>query len=123
MSKPTIKSLLLRAVLIGVISIGLYTAYQTGTNGLPFLQVANAAGTLTVSTPGAGSTVTSPVSIKATLNGVTAKYMKVWVDGVSNTNSIVHINTLNTSITMSRGAHTISVEAGDAAGVIYKKIL
>ena len=76
------------------------------------------AGTVTVTTPTNGSTVTSPVHIHATYSG-TAKYMKLFLDGASNAvqNST---STFDVSVAMAAGSHRIVVQAADAsAGTVY----
>ena len=76
------------------------------------------AGTVTITTPTTGSTVTSPVHVHATYSG-TAKYMKLFLDGVGNAvqNST---STFDVSVAMSAGSHRLVVQAADAGtGTIF----
>lgn len=71
-----------------------------------------------ITSPANGATVSSPVALKATFNGGTAAYMKVWVDGVA-TNSVLNTASLSSSLALSAGKHHLAVEAG-FAGAVYK---
>ena len=76
------------------------------------------AGTVSLTSPTNGSTVTSPVHVHATYSG-TAKYMKVWVDHVSGTVQN-NTSTFDTYVTLAAGTHTILVQAADAStGTVY----
>jgi len=73
--------------------------------------------TVTVVTPTANSTVTSPVAIHATYSG-TANYMKLWVDHVA----VIALHTgsvFDYSVTLALGAHLLELQAADAtSGVV-----
>jgi len=76
------------------------------------------AGTVSLTSPTNGSTVASPVHVHATYSG-TAKYMKLWVDGISGTvqNST---STFDTYVSLAAGSHRIVVQAADAStGTVY----
>ena len=76
--------------------------------------------TVTIENPKNGSTVSSPVLVRATYaSTVTAAYMKVWVDHVAGL--VIHsTNTFVTSLYLSTGAHLIEVQAKDATtGTVY----
>ncbi|MDP9159095.1 MAG: hypothetical protein M3O09_02550 [Acidobacteriota bacterium] len=76
--------------------------------------------TVTIQSPINGSSVTSPVLVKATYNGtVVANYMKVWVDHVAGTVQL-NTNSFSTSIYLSNGSHLIEVQASDpSTGQVY----
>lgn len=76
------------------------------------------AGTVQITTPTTGSTVTSPVHIHATYSG-NAKYMKLFLDGKSN---VVQNNTstFDASVAMTIGSHRLVVQAADSSsGTVY----
>src|SRR5882757_10827096 len=74
---------------------------------------------VTVSSPAAGSTSGSPVHFVASATSthpVTA--MRIYVDNVS-----VFLNSassLNTSVAMSAGTHSVVVQAWDSTGAVFK---
>src|SRR5437868_9230799 len=74
-------------------------------------------GTVTITTPPNGSTVTSPVHVHATYDGsVAAAYMNIWVDHVAGT--VEHITTVfDTTVTLANGPHLIDVQAKDGTTV------
>jgi acid phosphatase len=72
---------------------------------------------VTIQSPAAGSTVSSPVTVTASFNA-TANYMKLWVDGVS-TCTIDNTSTLQKSLTLSSGEHHIAVQA--YKGTLYSQ--
>ena len=76
--------------------------------------------TVTIQNPVSGSSVTSPVLVKATYNGtVVASYMKVWVDHVAGGVQL-NTNSFSTSIYLSNGSHLIEVQASDpSTGQVY----
>lgn len=69
---------------------------------------------VSITSPANGATVTSPVALKATFNGGTAKYMKVWVDGVAGS-PVLNTSSFNTTLALSTGGHQLVVEAGFGA--------
>ncbi len=75
-------------------------------------------GTVTITTPTNGSTVTSPVHVHATYDGsVPAAYMKIWVDHVAGT--VQHsTNVFDTTVTLANGPHLIEVQAKDGTSLI-----
>ncbi len=75
---------------------------------------------VTVDTPMDGATLSSPVSVHATYNR-SASYMKVWIDHVSNTATIVqNTSTFAASFNLSSGSHFLEFQAADAStGVVY----
>jgi hypothetical protein len=76
--------------------------------------------TVTIENPKNGSTVSSPVLVRATYaNTVVASYMKVWVDHVAGL--VIHnTNTFVTSLYLAPGPHLIEVQAKDATtGTVY----
>lgn len=76
------------------------------------------AGTVAVTTPTNGSTVSSPVHVHATYSA-SAKYMKLFVDGVGNAvqNST---STFDVYVSLSAGSHRLVVQAADAStGTVY----
>ncbi|MCU1332569.1 MAG: phosphoesterase [Candidatus Angelobacter sp.] len=74
-------------------------------------------GKVTITSPANGATVGSPVAFKATFSG-TARYMKVWVDGVARA-PVLNTGSLNTSLTLNAGPHQLVVEASDGV-TVYK---
>lgn len=74
---------------------------------------------VTICSPVNGSTVTSPVLIDAGSTSATpVSYMQIYVDGVKAYQ--VSGGSLNTRLTMSAGAHRVTVQAKNSAGTIFK---
>lgn len=74
---------------------------------------------VTVSSPAAGSTLGSPVHFVASATSthpITA--MRIYVDSVSA--YLVSASSLDTSVAMSAGSHSIIVQAWDSTGAVYK---
>jgi len=74
---------------------------------------------VTVSSPAAGSTSGSPVPFVASAtsaNPITA--MRIYVDNISV--YLVSASSLNTSVTMSAGTHSVVVQAWDSTGAVFK---
>jgi hypothetical protein len=74
---------------------------------------------VTVSSPAAGSTAGSPVHFIASTtsaNPITA--MRIYVDNISV--YLVSASSLNTSVTMSAGTHSVVVQAWDSTGAVFK---
>src|SRR5216110_1658450 len=78
------------------------------------------AGTVTITSPSNGATVSSPVDVHATYSGsVTASYMKLWLDHKASTVES-NTNVFDQQISLSAGAHVITVQALDSSnGLIY----
>ncbi|HKW16317.1 MAG TPA: alkaline phosphatase family protein [Terriglobales bacterium] len=75
-----------------------------------------------VTNPAPGSVVGSPVQVSATAGGQTPiTKMQLYVDGNSQFQSSG--NTLNTSIALKAGTHSLSVEASDSAGNLANSTL
>lgn len=75
---------------------------------------------VTVTSPASGSTNGSPVHFAASATGASAiTAMKIYVDG----QSVYGVNaaSLSTSLSMSNGSHSISVQAWDTHGDVYKQ--
>lgn len=74
---------------------------------------------VTVSSPAAGSTAGSPVHFVASATSthpITA--MRIYVDNLSV--YLVSASSLNTSVTMSAGTHSVVVQAWDSTGAFFK---
>ena len=74
---------------------------------------------VTVSSPAAGSTAGSPVHFVASATSthpITA--MRIYVDNLSV--YLVSASSLNTSVTMSAGTHSVVVQAWDSTGAVFK---
>ncbi|MFL6299174.1 MAG: hypothetical protein ACJ71N_01035 [Terriglobales bacterium] len=89
------------------------------------LLVSLASAGVTVSSPAAGSTNSSPVHFvaKATSSSssVAITAMHIYVDNVSI--YAVSANALDTSLALSSGSHAVTVQAWDAKGAVYKSAL
>jgi hypothetical protein len=74
---------------------------------------------VTVCSPAAGSTVASPVHFVASAKSthpITA--MRIYVDGVSK--FTVDASSLNTSLALASGTHSVVVQAWDSSGTVFK---
>src|SRR4029077_20787651 len=74
---------------------------------------------VTVSSPAAGSTAGSSVHFVASATSthpITA--MRIYVDNVSV--YLVSASSLNTSVTLSAGSHSVVVQAWDSTGAVFK---
>ncbi len=78
---------------------------------------------ITICTPNDGATVTSPVNIVAGATDKTSKVtaMKIYVDNMSAYQA--NAAELNATISMTQGSHSVTVQAWDAAGAIFKKTI
>ena len=84
-----------------------------------FLLTAAAFAGVTVSSPAAGSTAGSPVQFAASASGAyPISAMRIYVDG--NSAYTVNAGSLNTSLGMAAGGHSIIVQAWDTHGNVYK---
>ncbi|HLJ30475.1 MAG TPA: Ig-like domain-containing protein [Candidatus Angelobacter sp.] len=83
-----------------------------------FFMTAAAFAGVSVSTPSAGSTNSSPVHFAASASGSSPiSAMRIYVD--SNSAFLVNAGSLNTSLSMGNGSHSISVQAWDTQGHVY----
>src|SRR5213076_2578514 len=84
------------------------------------ITVGSGSHTVTITSPTNGATVSSPVDVHATYSGsVTASYMKLWLDHKASTVES-NTNVFDQQISLSAGAHVITVQALDSAnGLIY----
>ena len=74
---------------------------------------------VTVCSPAAGSTATSPVHFVAAAKStepITA--MRIYVDSISKFD--VDASSLNTSLALASGTHSVDVQAWDSSGVVFK---
>lgn len=77
---------------------------------------------VTVSSPGNGTSVTSPVHVVAaatSTNPITA--MRIYVDNVSV--YLVSASKIDTSVAMSKATHSVVVQAWDSKGTVFKQAL
>jgi phosphatidylinositol-3-phosphatase len=75
---------------------------------------------VTICTPSAGQTVSSPVHIAAlTTDSKTVNLMQIYVDGVKKYQ--VYASSLDTSLAITSGTHRLAVQASD--GTIFKQVL
>jgi len=75
---------------------------------------------IAICSPKTGSTVSSPVKISATANGLSKKIttMKAYIDGKQVAFSST--NTLNASVPEPVGSHKLTVNAWDSTGKLYQ---
>jgi hypothetical protein len=80
-----------------------------------------AANTVTIQTPGPGTTVSSPLHVQASYNGsAPATYMKIWLDGDPRTIQR-NTNVFDSFLGLANGSHEISIAAKDSTtGVVHK---
>ena len=79
---------------------------------------------VSVSSPAAGTTVASPVRFVASANapgGRVITAMRIYVDSVSV--YTIGSPSVNTSISMGAGSHTLSIQAWDNTGAVYVKTM
>jgi phospholipase C len=75
--------------------------------------------TVTICTPAPNATVASPVNVQAgTTDSNAIKILQIYLDGVKKYE--VAANQLNTNVTMTNGAHKLTVQAQDSTGAIFK---
>ena len=78
---------------------------------------------VTVCSPAGGTTVASPVHVRAaaksSLASITA--MRIYVDSVSQ--YLTHTSSIDTSLSLASGSHYMVVQAWDATGAVYKSSL
>ena len=74
---------------------------------------------ITMTSPLNGATVSNPVAVSATAtSSVAISFVELWVDGIKKLQ--VSGSTINTTVTLTAGAHRITTQARDANGVYYK---
>lgn len=81
-------------------------------------------GGVSVSAPANGATVTSPVNVVAAAtasSGHVITAMRIYVDGVSD--YVTSASSLNTSLALPAGGHSVMVQAWDNTGAVYLKPL
>lgn len=79
---------------------------------------------VTVCSPAAGSSASSPVQFTAAAASGTSHAiaaMKIYVDGSSV--YAVQASSINTAVTMANGTHNVTVKAWDSGGAVYSKAL
>jgi hypothetical protein len=89
-----------------------------------YVTVTSGTAGVTVASPLAGSSVASPVNFSASAkapSGRTISAMRIYVD--SATALTTSAASINTSISMSKGTHGISIQAWDNTGAVYVKNL
>lgn len=86
-----------------------------------YINVTNSSG-VNISSPAAGATVSSPVSFVASATAPSGRVitaMRIYVD--SNDALTVPTSSINTSVAMGAGSHSISMQAWDETGAVYVK--
>lgn len=81
-----------------------------------------ATGRVTISSPAAGATVSSPVQFVALASapsGRTINAMRIYVD--SSNDYTVGAASINTSLSLTTGSHAINIQAWDNTGAVYVK--
>jgi phosphatidylinositol-3-phosphatase len=87
--------------------------------GLSTLGCAAASTGITVCSPSAGSTVSSPVHFTAAAHSThPITTMRIYIDGVSK--YTVNASSLNTSLAVASGTHSVVVQAWDSSGAVFK---
>lgn len=77
-------------------------------------------GAVAISSPAAGATSSDPVNVVASIAGVSGvTAMKVYVDGVSKYQT--SLASINTSLTLAAGTHSMTVKAWTSSGTVYSK--
>lgn len=101
------------------------TAQSAAQTSLALPKAAATTGSVTISSPSNGATVSSPVQIVASAVSGNSSYpvagMRLYVDGTSV--YTVYSASMNTSQVLTPGAHTLSVLAGDTSGKSYYKTI
>ena len=96
---------------------------QGGTTTPPPCTLNTASPSVTICAPASGASVSSPVTVTAgtTDNASTVSYIQLYVDGASK--GTQNGGVLNTSVSLTSGAHKVTVQAKDAAGTIFKSTI
>jgi hypothetical protein len=96
------------------------TTLQVGSGGVPAPTGCAASTTgVTVCSPAAGATTGSPVHVTAAAKSaapITA--MRIYVDNVSK--YLVNASTIDTSLSIASGTHSLVVQAWDSTGAVFK---
>ncbi len=96
--------------------------YLTATGAGAPCKLNTASPSVTICSPLNGSTVSSPVHVvAATKDSVAVSFVQIYLDGkpvLTKTGG-----TLNASVAMAAGAHRVTVQAKDSAGVIFKQTI
>lgn len=78
--------------------------------------------TVTICTPASGATVTSPVEVSAAAtDSASVSNMQIYVDGKAVYTSL-NTKSIDTSITLATGTHTLTVQAKDGSGLFKSTI-
>jgi len=94
------------------------TTLQVGSGSVPAGCVASTTG-VTVCSPAAGSTIGSPVHVTAAAkSGAPITAMRIYVDSVSK--YLVNASTIDTSLAIASGTHSLVVQAWDSTGAVLK---
>ena len=104
-----------------IVPVAWNAAGQVATNSLE-ITVESSSGKVTVSSPSAGVTVSSPVKFTASATAPAGRVidsMRIYVDGA--TAYTVGGASLNTSVSLAAGTHSISTQAWDNTGAVYVK--
>jgi hypothetical protein len=92
--------------------------YVLASLGIALASISAHAGTMTMSSPVAGTTVSSPINVVATANSsypITG--FKIYLDGTSVFSQSV--TSVNTNISASTGSHKITTKAWDKSGAVF----
>jgi hypothetical protein len=75
---------------------------------------------VTVCSPSSGATVGSPVHVTAAAKSSSASItaMRIYVDSVSQ--YLTHTSTIDTSLPLASGSHSMVLQAWDSTGAVYK---
>lgn len=82
----------------------------------------NSSAGISVASPAAGATVASPVQFVASASAPSGRIisaMRVYVDSTST--YTIGASSINTTLSMSAGSHTLSIQAWDNTGAVYVK--
>ena len=115
-------SVLLGSVLILMTSCGAASA-TSNTNSEPNGAAVSGTG-VTISSPASGATASSPVQFVASATAPSGRVidaMRIYVD--SNNDYTVDAASINTSLALSAGSHTINIQASDNTGAVYVKAI
>jgi hypothetical protein len=106
-----------------VVPVAWNTKGQVATSSLYItVSTVSSSGGVNISAPSSGTTVSSPVNFVASATASTGRVintMRIYVD--SSNAYTVNAASLNASLTMSTGTHSISMQAWDNTGAVYVK--
>lgn len=84
--------------------------------------LATASPSVTICSPAHNATVTSPLTVTAgATDSATVSYIQLYVDG--KVVATQQGGNLNTTLTLTAGAHRLTVQAKDSAGVVFKQTI